>query len=112
MPTTDIKLVFGAGPIGQGKDFTDEETVYRLYEVLKRNGCDSLDTARLYSDSEEWIGKTRGGEQFTIDSKTPGGAITGGSNAAGILQHAEETVKRLGVKNVSVLCVTVHPIPT
>ena len=96
-----LKPVFGGGPIGEGKDFPDVPIIEKLYKLLKEGGCDTIDTSRLYSNSEEWIGRTHGGDQFIIDSKTPGGFITGGSNSAGILQHAKETVERLGVENVS-----------
>ncbi len=101
MASRGLKPVFGGGPIGEGKDFPDMPIIEELYKLLREGGCDIIDTSRLYSNSEEWIGKTHGGDQFIIDSKTPGGFIAGGSNSAGILQHAKETVERLGVKNVS-----------
>ncbi|KAL9114342.1 MAG: hypothetical protein Q9227_001764 [Pyrenula ochraceoflavens] len=97
-----LKVVFGGGPIGKGKDFTDEDTIKHLYRTLKSGGCDTIDTSRLYSDSEEWIGKTGGGVQFTIDSKTPGGFLVGSSNAKGIFEHAKESVQKLGVESVNV----------
>jgi len=102
MANKGLKPVFGGGPIGEGKDFPDVPTIEELYKLLKEGGCDTIDTSRLYSNSEEWLGKTHGGDQFIIDSKTPGGFLAGGSNSAGILQHAKETVERLRVKNVSV----------
>ena len=101
MASRGLKPVFGGGPIGEGKDFPDVPLIEELYKLLKEGGCDTIDTSRLYSNSEEWIGKTHGGDQFIIDSKTPGGFLAGGSSSAGILQHAKETVERLGVKNVS-----------
>ena len=101
MPSKGLKPVFGGGPIGEGKDFPNTPMIEELYQLLKEGGCDTIDTARLYSNSEEWIGKTHGGDHFIIDSKTPGGAVVGGSDSAGILQHAKETVEKLGVKNVS-----------
>ena len=101
MVSRGLKAVFGGGPIGEGKDFPNVPVIEELYQLLKEGGCDTIDTARLYSNSEEWIGKTCGGDQFIIDSKTPGGFIAGGSDSAGILQHAKETIERLGVKNVS-----------
>ena len=100
MARSGLKPVFGGGPIGEGKDFATVPVVEELYKLLKEGGCDIIDTARLYSNSEEWIGKTGGGDQFIIDSKTPGGFVPGGSTSSGILQHAKETVERLGVKKV------------
>ena len=96
-----LKSVFGGGPIGEGKDFPDASSIEKLYELLEDGGCDTIDTARLYSNSEETIGKTHGGDRFIIDSKTPGGFIAGQSTASGILQHARETTERLGVKHLS-----------
>jgi aryl-alcohol dehydrogenase-like predicted oxidoreductase len=101
MVSRGLKPVFGGGPIGEGKDFPNVPMIGELYQLLKEGGCDTIDTSRLYSNSEEWIGKTCGGDQFIIDSKTPGGFIAGGSDSAGILQHAKETTERLGVRNVS-----------
>ena len=46
------------------------------------------------------MGKTHAGDTFVIDSKTPGGFIAGESTGSGILQHAKETIERLGVKTV------------
>ena len=102
MASSGLKPIFGGGPIGEGKDFPSVPIIEELYKLLQDCGCKTIDTGRLYSNSEEWIGKTHGGDHFTIDSKTPGGFLPGGSDAAGILQHAKETVARLGVKSVSV----------
>ena len=101
MAGRELKTVFGGGPIGEGKDFPDVFAIEELYKLLREGGCSIIDTSRLYSNSEEWIGKTQGGDQFVIDSKTPGGFIAGGSDSAAILRHAKETVERLGVRNVS-----------
>ena len=61
---------------------------------------DNINSTSL-RNSEEWIGKTHGGDHFIIDSKSPSGFLACGSNSVGILQHAKETVERLGVKNIS-----------
>ncbi|KAJ7829183.1 putative aldehyde reductase, partial [Mycena olivaceomarginata] len=61
----------------------------------------TIDTARIYGDSEVWMGKTSTGKRFTIDSKMPGGFSPGISTGEGILQHTKEMVERLQVKSVN-----------
>ncbi|KAJ7819935.1 aldehyde reductase [Mycena olivaceomarginata] len=103
MASNSVKAVFGGAPIGAGKSFPDEESIEKAYKLLEEGGCDTIDTARLYDNSEEWLGKTGAGKRFTIDSKTPGGfGGPGTSTSVTIPQHAKETAERLGVKSVDV----------
>ncbi|KAJ7723356.1 NADP-dependent oxidoreductase domain-containing protein [Mycena olivaceomarginata] len=104
MTSNPVKAVFGGTPIGPGLSlaFVDEDSIEKAYKLLEEGGCDTVDTARLYGSSEEWIGKTGGGKRFTIDSKTPGGFAPGTSTSETIPQLAKETVERLGVKSVDV----------
>ncbi|KAJ7809083.1 aldehyde reductase [Mycena olivaceomarginata] len=105
MASSRVKAVFGGAPIGPGPlggSFNDEASIEQLYKLLEEGGCDTIDTARIYFDSEVWLGKTGAGKRFTIDSKTPGGGVPGTSTGEGILQHAKETVERLQVKSVDV----------
>jgi aryl-alcohol dehydrogenase-like predicted oxidoreductase len=97
MTSNPVKAVFGGAPIGPGLSlaFVDEDSIEKAYK-LEEGGCDTIDTARLYGSSEEWIGKTGGGKRFTIDSKTPGGFAPGTSTSETIPQLAKETVERLG----------------
>ncbi|KAJ7714899.1 NADP-dependent oxidoreductase domain-containing protein [Mycena metata] len=76
-------------PIGPGKYFPDEESIEKLYKVLEDAGVDTIDTARLYGDSEEWIGKT-------------GGFAPGGGTAETIPQYAKESVQRTGVDKLDI----------
>ncbi|KAJ7300759.1 aldehyde reductase [Mycena albidolilacea] len=105
MTSSHVKVVFGGAPIGPGPlggSFNDEASIEQAYKLLEEGGCDTIDTARIYGDSEVWMGKTGAGKRFTIDSKTPGGFGPGTSTGEGILQHAKETVERLQVKSVDV----------
>ncbi|KAK7042067.1 aldehyde reductase [Favolaschia claudopus] len=102
MSTPHVKAVFGGFSIGPGQYFSDEENIKKIYDLLEKGGCDTIDTARLYGRSEEFMGRTGAGGRFTIDSKTPGGIIPGGSTGEGILQHAKESVERLKVKSLDV----------
>ncbi|KAK7018463.1 aldehyde reductase [Favolaschia claudopus] len=101
MSSTPVKAVFGGFPIGPGQYFPDEESIQKVYQLLEEGGCDTIDTARLYGPSEEWMGKTKAGDRFIIDSKTPGGFVPG-TTGVGILQHAKESVERLKVKSLDI----------
>ncbi|KAK7022112.1 aflatoxin B1 aldehyde reductase member 4 [Favolaschia claudopus] len=103
MSTTNlIKAVFGGFPVGAGKYFPDEESIEKAYKLLEEGGCDTIDTARFYTNSEEWLGKTGAGKRFTIDTKAPGGFIPGSSTGDNILQFAKESVQLLDVKSVDI----------
>ncbi|KAJ7714902.1 aldehyde reductase [Mycena metata] len=102
MTTSPIKIVFGGFVIGPGKYFPDEESIEKLYKLLEDAGVDTIDTARLYVDSEKWIGKTGGGKRFTIDTKTGGGFAPGTSTGETIPQHAKESVELTGVDKLDV----------
>ncbi|KAJ7361062.1 aldehyde reductase [Mycena albidolilacea] len=102
MASTSLKVIFGGAPVGTGKEFPDEESIEKIYKLLEDGGCNNIDTARLYGNSEEWLGKTGAGKRFIIDSKTPGGFRAGGSTSETIPQHAKETVERLGVESVDI----------
>ncbi|KAJ6516495.1 aldehyde reductase [Mycena sanguinolenta] len=104
MTSNPVKIVFGGAAFGPGvaKAFTDKESIEKVYQLLERGGCDTIDTARAYLDSEEWMGKTGAGKRFTVDSKTPGGLVPGTSTGETIPQHAKESVERLGVSSLDV----------
>ncbi|KAJ7739184.1 NADP-dependent oxidoreductase domain-containing protein [Mycena metata] len=102
MTTSPIKVVFGGAGIGPSRYFPDEESIEKLYKLLEESGVDTIDTARLYGPSEEWIGKTGGGKRFTIDSKTGGGFAPGSSTGETIPQHAQESVQLTGVDQLDI----------
>ncbi|KAJ6518774.1 aldehyde reductase [Mycena sanguinolenta] len=104
MTSNPVKIIFGGVAIGpgMGRDFPDEESIAKVYQLLEEGGCTTIDTGRLYPGSEEWMGKTGAGKRFTIDSKTPGGFTPGLSTGETIPQHAKETVERLRVETVDV----------
>ncbi|KAF7355530.1 Aldehyde reductase [Mycena sanguinolenta] len=104
MTRDSVKIVFGGAPIGPGftLTFADEANIEKVYKLLEEGGCDTIDMARRYGSSEEWMGKTGTGKRFVVDSKTPGGSDPGTSTRENIPLHAKETVERLGVKSVDV----------
>ena len=73
-----LKPVFGGACIGTAYGgFTDEAAIKELYEALLQHGVTTIDSARLYGGSEEWLGRTEAGTRFTIDTKSPGGILLG-----------------------------------
>ncbi|KAK7063684.1 aldehyde reductase [Favolaschia claudopus] len=88
MASPKVKAVFGAASIGDGRYFSDEESLQKIYQLLEEGGCDTIDTARLYGNSEEWLGKTDA-RWVTSTSET-------------IPHHAKDTVERLGIQSVDV----------
>jgi len=98
-----IKVVFGGGPINPGRAFGDTELLKnKVFEVLKNGDCNTIDTANLYGKSEEILGQTQAGSQFTIDTKTRGGANPDrGASRANIFAEAQNSKQKLG-SNVDV----------
>ncbi|KAJ7186472.1 NADP-dependent oxidoreductase domain-containing protein [Mycena filopes] len=88
--TTNVKLLFGGFPIGSAEGFRDEASLEQVYKLLEKAGIDTIDTARAYGPSEEWLGKTGAGKHRA-----------GSDLAEGIPQHAKETVERLRVAHVN-----------
>lgn len=68
-----------------------------VFEILEKNGCKKIDTAALYGESEEYLGKAKAGDKFIIDTKTKGGF--GGSGYASkenVLAEGKHSREMLG----------------
>ena len=98
--SASVTPVFGGFPIGEGKSFPDLGTLEELYKLLDEGGCKTIDTARLYGNSEEWIGKSGAGNKFVIDTKALGGFEPGSTNADGVMKQVKESLERMGTKQV------------
>lgn len=68
-----IKTIFGAGSVNKGRAFGEPGALDQVYALMKENNCSTIDTAALYGDSEELLGKAQAGSKFTLDTKTKGG---------------------------------------
>ncbi len=93
-----IKLVFGGATITSGATFGKEEDIKELYDVLEAGGCKAIDTAQLYGDSQELLGKTKAGDRFAIDTKWLGGAVPGSLTPENVVAGAKDSVQKLDVK--------------
>ncbi|KAF2179883.1 aldehyde reductase [Zopfia rhizophila CBS 207.26] len=92
-----VKIIFGAA------SFNDPEKVKPVFETLKKQGVNILDTARLYGSSEEIIGKTPGHEDFIVDTKLQGGFVRGTATREGAISDAQDSLKKVGVKQFDIL---------
>lgn len=97
-----IKLVFGAAGIPH-KNYEDPKYQTSALEALLKAGVTTLDTARLYTGSEEAIGNLPLRTSFTIDSKLEGGFKPGTSTRDQILANIDDSLKRLQIDQLDIL---------
>lgn len=102
MASEGIKVVFGAAPIGNREPWIAEDYVNKSFETLLKHGCNVLDSAQLYGESEKRIGELKAGEKFVIDTKWKGGWMPGGANKDEIVNSAKDSIQKLGVKQVDI----------
>jgi aflatoxin B1 aldehyde reductase len=95
MSGSGIKTVFGGGSVGFGVFKTVEEC-HEVFKILKAHGVETIDTAQLYGDSEKILGEAKAGEQFIIDTKTPGGFSSQPDTSDVIVKNGHESSKILG----------------
>lgn len=100
-----IDYVFGSGGIRAGRGFGDPSVLSQVFEILEKNGCKTVDTAALYGESEEYLGKAGAAGKFIIDTKTKGGfGGEGYATKEKIIEEANQSKKLLGT-NVDVFYV-------
>jgi len=100
-----IKNAFGGAQIRDdrpGGQFNTEERVKELLKVLKEGDVPIIDSAQLYGNSEEFLGKVNAGDEFIIDTKAKGGFEPGTATKEGIIKGAKESLEKLKVKKVDI----------
>ncbi|KAJ9613114.1 hypothetical protein H2200_003055 [Cladophialophora chaetospira] len=102
MGSEAIKVVFGTVPIGNSKPWDEEEYINEGFSILQAHGVETLDTARLYGESEKRLGEVKAGDKFVIDTKWTGGFIPGNASRDKIIEDAKDSVAKLGVKQVDI----------
>lgn len=99
-----IKQVFGGASINPAyKKFVTDDDVKQLFALLKKEGVNTLDTARLYGPSEETIGKAPGHEDFVIDTKLLGGFGPGSLTRENVLRDAQDSLNKVQIKQFDIL---------
>lgn len=101
MSSEGIKVAFGAAAIGNREPWIDADYNEKAFAVLLKHGCNVLDSAQLYGESEKRIGELKAGDKFIIDTKWMGGWQEGWASKDNVVSSAKESIKKLGVKQVS-----------
>jgi len=89
--------VFGTAAITGFDDAKTEE----IFQILEKHDAKHLDTAYIYTGSEEFLGKKGAPARFTIDTKAPAFAA-GCQTKQGIVDGMNESLKKLGVSSVNI----------
>ncbi|GAB1314582.1 Aldo/keto reductase subgroup [Madurella fahalii] len=101
MATNGVKIVFGSATF---LSISVEETAEWL-KTFEEVGIDTIDTARLYGDSEEVLGKAGAPSRFTIDTKLPGGAGDRASTKEVVIEQGKKSLATLQTDAVDVYCI-------
>lgn len=68
-----IKTAFGSASVNPGRPFAEPGALDEVFKIMKEGGCEIIDTAALYGDSERLLGEAGAGSKFIIDTKAKGG---------------------------------------
>ncbi|CAD0096552.1 unnamed protein product [Aureobasidium mustum] len=98
MSESGIKTVFGGATVGRA--FKTVEDCHDVFKTLKAFDVETIDTAQLYGESEKILGEAKAGEQFIIDTKTPGGFAPQNNTPDIITKNGHESSKILGAIDV------------
>lgn len=96
-----VKTVFGGATIQKTRGFKNVEELEEVFQVLKDNKVDTIDTAQIYGDSEGILGEAKAGSSFTIDTKVGGGFKPGTATKEGVVEIAKESLEKIGVDQVN-----------
>ncbi|KAL3477659.1 NADP-dependent oxidoreductase domain-containing protein [Aspergillus californicus] len=100
--TSSAEIVFGGAAFQNETAFGGLETMKEALAFLKSEGVKIIDTAAMYADSEEVLGKLGAAKEFTIHSKYPGGVAPTPSTTEGIIAVAEAGLKKLNLDSFDV----------
>ncbi|EFX02277.1 aldehyde reductase [Grosmannia clavigera kw1407] len=102
MSHSQPKLVYGAATIASNYGFDTDDKVQSFLDVVAAVGIDTLDTALIYSDSEEVLGKAKAASRFRIDTKFPGGFTSGPITKESVVEAGKQSLKKLQTASVDV----------
>jgi len=102
MSSQGLKVVFGAATLGNREPWDSPEYAEKAFKIMLDNGCNTLDSAQLYGESEKFIGQVKAGDKFVIDTKWKGGFQPGLAAKENIVKTGKESIEKLGVKQVDI----------
>lgn len=80
--------------------FDTTEKVQSFLDIIAELGITTIDTAFIYGDSEELLGKANASSRFTIDTKYPGGFLADWSTKDKVIEAGQLSLKRLNTDSV------------
>lgn len=77
------------------------ESINEVLDILQSNGIKTIDTAKIYKNSEELLGKVHADSRFILDSKYPGGLSPVPSTPESLVTSLNESLAHLQTNQVS-----------
>lgn len=96
----NVKIVYG-GFFVKYRGHT-LKTVEEALQYLENEGVQTIDTAEIYGESEEFLGMAGAATRFTIDTKFSGGLSQLEPTEEHIVKSCEESLKKLKTSSVDV----------
>ncbi|KAF5854731.1 hypothetical protein ETB97_012681, partial [Aspergillus alliaceus] len=104
MASPRVQLIFGGASLGPSMEteFVSLEETKNALGLLEAGGVKTIDTARVYLNSEEWLGQAGAAARFSIDTKYPGGFAPEVSSREDVIKSADESLRLLKTDQVDV----------
>lgn len=96
MSSSGLPNVFGGAMVSGDRAFSTPEALHEVFDIMEKGDCKIVDTAALYGQSEEILGKSGVGKRFTVDTKHKGGFQPGYATKENVIGDAENSKKMLG----------------
>lgn len=105
-PTTPIKVVAGVASmtlVHESQGSVPHEAVESFFHTFKECGINEIDTARIYKDSEEGIGRVSIRHDFAIDDKLPGGFAPGTLTPENVLADIADSLSKVKIDQFDIM---------
>ncbi|KAF9891698.1 hypothetical protein FE257_003710 [Aspergillus nanangensis] len=103
MASPSVQLIFGGASLGgMEAEFVSVQDTKSALDILKEGGIKTIDTARIYSDSEHFLGEADATSRFSIDTKYPGGFAPEPSTKEDVIASIDESLRLLKTSKINV----------